>query len=46
MCLAVPVALSFDSLIHLQDSQTWDNYIYADTEFDSLIHLQDSQTDS
>ena len=34
----------FDSLIHLQDSQTATPYILKATVFDSLIHLQDSQT--
>ena len=34
----------FDSLIHLQDSQTFVPCINALTLFDSLIHLQDSQT--
>ena len=34
----------FDSLIHLQDSQTlWNSFKYQNV-FDSLIHLQDSQT--
>ena len=36
--------ISFDSLIHLQDSQTIDNSIIRTFRFDSLIHLQDSQT--
>ena len=35
---------SFDSLIHLQDSQTARNQIPHRVLFDSLIHLQDSQT--
>ena len=36
----------FDSLIHLQDSQTVNAYMEQITGFDSLIHLQDSQTDN
>ena len=35
----------FDSLIHLQDSQTCRASDNALSTFDSLIHLQDSQTD-
>ena len=35
---------TFDSLIHLQDSQTVINGMLSDCAFDSLIHLQDSQT--
>ena len=35
----------FDSLIHLQDSQTRMSKHLSLTPFDSLIHLQDSQTD-
>ena len=34
----------FDSLIHLQDSQTSVKWLFVYTAFDSLIHLQDSQT--
>ena len=34
----------FDSLIHLQDSQTEYAVICISQQFDSLIHLQDSQT--
>ena len=34
----------FDSLIHLQDSQTFKCDISYTSKFDSLIHLQDSQT--
>ena len=34
----------FDSLIHLQDSQTLMQSRTFATKFDSLIHLQDSQT--
>ena len=40
----LPTSKEFDSLIHLQDSQTpppCEPSIYV---FDSLIHLQDSQT--
>ena len=37
--------LQFDSLIHLQDSQTLETTVHYGDEFDSLIHLQDSQTD-
>ena len=36
----------FDSLIHLQDSQTISICIYIVITFDSLIHLQDSQTNA
>ena len=36
--------LEFDSLIHLQDSQTSDTLHSSLLQFDSLIHLQDSQT--
>ena len=38
------ISASFDSFIHLQDSQTavWSFWLIA--EFDSFIHLQDSQT--
>ncbi len=36
----------FDSLIHLQDSQTLSLQHPAPSQFDSLIHLQDSQTRS
>ena len=35
----------FDSLIHLQDSQTIITLHLSSVWFDSLIHLQDSQTD-
>ena len=34
----------FDSLIHLQDSQTLSDSTSINYKFDSLIHLQDSQT--
>ena len=34
----------FDSLIHLQDSQTINRTGLSKGTFDSLIHLQDSQT--
>ena len=34
----------FDSLIHLQDSQTINDAVATAASFDSLIHLQDSQT--
>ena len=34
----------FDSLIHLQDSQTSFSILSVYIQFDSLIHLQDSQT--
>ena len=34
----------FDSLIHLQDSQTIVVCVESSFVFDSLIHLQDSQT--
>ena len=34
----------FDSLIHLQDSQTYSHLFVKYPPFDSLIHLQDSQT--
>ena len=34
----------FDSLIHLQDSQTSIRHLCRLGLFDSLIHLQDSQT--
>ena len=34
----------FDSLIHLQDSQTCSQAYSVPFMFDSLIHLQDSQT--
>ena len=34
----------FDSLIHLQDSQTELGRLQDLFTFDSLIHLQDSQT--
>ena len=34
----------FDSLIHLQDSQTMLYSPFLFLMFDSLIHLQDSQT--
>ena len=37
-------ALTFDSLIHLQDSQTISCVTSNTSGFDSLIHLQDSQT--
>ena len=36
----------FDSLIHLQDSQTTGATFIPYIQFDSLIHLQDSQTTS
>ena len=36
--------ISFDSLIHLQDSQTQAGLKTKVIMFDSLIHLQDSQT--
>ena len=36
----------FDSLIHLQDSQTLCLRLLPQILFDSLIHLQDSQTNS
>ena len=36
--------MRFDSLIHLQDSQTFRRYRKDHKWFDSLIHLQDSQT--
>ena len=36
--------MQFDSLIHLQDSQTSPETLYFADWFDSLIHLQDSQT--
>mgnify|MGYP007090512935 CR=1 FL=1 len=35
----------FDSLIHLQDSQTKLETELGTLQFDSLIHLQDSQTE-
>ena len=35
----------FDSLIHLQDSQTVNLFEFPVVKFDSLIHLQDSQTE-
>ena len=40
----VGITILFDSLIHLQDSQTFEDWEYQVYEFDSLIHLQDSQT--
>ena len=36
--------MQFDSLIHLQDSQTDVTLCVSVFVFDSLIHLQDSQT--
>ena len=36
--------IRFDSLIHLQDSQTNSGIKKNLNRFDSLIHLQDSQT--
>ena len=36
--------MRFDSLIHLQDSQTFVLLNNKGGVFDSLIHLQDSQT--
>ena len=36
--------MAFDSLIHLQDSQTNSTASTPAPRFDSLIHLQDSQT--
>ena len=44
LAIATIDCIWFDSLIHLQDSQTALNRDDVNLWFDSLIHLQDSQT--